>query len=101
MDDRFWARLSRKVRAYRSLEGAHGWPVVLADLAHFCHYNRPIPKISPITGSVDPIAMAVAAGRHEVFLRIIEMIDANDQKIRAWMHDDATQEQRLNDETPY
>lgn len=97
-----WEKLSRKVRAYRSLEGAHGFQTVMADLAQFCHYNRPITKINPITNAVDPIAMAIAAGRHEVFLRILTMMDTNDEKLRSWMHDDMVQEQRLNDdETSY
>ena len=96
--DRTWHKLSRKVQAYRSLEGAHGFAVVMADLAEFCHYSRPTTKISPITQSVDPIAMAQAEGRREVFLRIKTMIDTNDIKIRSWMHDEMMQVERANDE---
>jgi hypothetical protein len=96
--DKAWWRLSRKTQAYRSLEGAHGWPIVIADLAQFCHYNRPLIKVNPVTNAVDPIAMAVAAGRHEVFLRIKEMIDTNDVKIRGWMHDEMAQMERISNE---
>lgn len=98
MWDKKWHSLSRKVQAYRSLEGAHGWPLVCSDLADFCHYSRPIIKVSPVTSQVDPIAMAVAAGRHEVFLRVKTMMDTNDIKIRAWMHDDMMQLERMGNE---
>ena len=96
--NRHWHKLSRKVQAYRSLEGAHGFAIVMADLADFCHYSRPIIKISPVTNQVDPIAMAVAAGRHEVFLRIKTMMDTNDIKIRSWMHDEMMQLERMDNE---
>jgi hypothetical protein len=96
--NRHWGKLSRKVAAYRSLEGCHGWPVVVADLAAFCSYRRPTTKISPVTASVDPIAMAIAEGRREVFLRILEMMDTNDIKIRSWMHDEMMQLERGNED---
>jgi hypothetical protein len=99
--DKTWWRLSRKVQAYRSLEGAHGFAIVMADLADFCHYNRPTTKISPVTQSVDPIAMAQAEGRREVFLRIKAMMDVNDIKIRSWMHDEMMQLERVGNENDF
>lgn len=86
-------RLSRKVQAYRSLEAANGFEIVMADLAKFCHYNRPTTKVSPVTASVDPIAMAQAEGRREVYLRILEMMDTNEAKIRAWIQNEMIREQ--------
>lgn len=97
--DKKWWRLSRKVNAYRSLEGAHGWPIVAADLAEFCYWKKSTNKVSPVTITTDPLAMAQAEGRREVFLRIMEMMDTNDIKIRSWMHDEMMQAERAEDET--
>lgn len=55
--------------------------VVLAELRKFCHWNRPTLKVSATTGMVDPLAMANAEGRREVFLRIVELCNLNDEKI--------------------
>jgi hypothetical protein len=97
LDPRRWWRLTRKVNAYKSLEGAHGWEIVCADLADFCNYTRPTTKISPVTASIDPVAMAQAEGRREVFLRIKAMMDTNDVRIRQLMHAEMMQQERLND----
>lgn len=90
-----WARVTRKMQAYRSLQQAKGFETVMADLAAFCHYRKPTTRISPVTASVDPIAMAQTEGRREVYLRIIEMMDLEDSKIRAMMRDEFETEQRL------
>ena len=55
---------------------------VLADLQRFCHDNRPTVKVSKATGMVDPIAMAIAEGRREVFLRIKEHLKLDDRDLQ-------------------
>lgn len=44
---------------------------VLADLAKFCRANDTVLQLSPVTRTIDPLASAQAAGRREVFLRIM------------------------------
>lgn len=51
--------------------------IVLTDLRRFCHADRPTIKISPLTGTVDPIATAVAEGQRQVWLRIMEHLKAD------------------------
>lgn len=48
---------------------------VLRDLAEFCHSSRSTLKVSPTTRQVDPLAMAAAEGRRDVFRRIVAFID--------------------------
>jgi hypothetical protein len=56
---------------------------ILADLQRFCYATRPTIKVSPATGMVDPIAMAVCEGRREVFLRISEYLKLDDRDLQA------------------
>lgn len=46
--------------------------VVLADLRTFCRLDSPTVCVSPATGTIDPVAMALAEGRREVLLRILK-----------------------------
>ncbi|MBP7947950.1 MAG: hypothetical protein KA191_18090 [Verrucomicrobia bacterium] len=73
-------RLFRKSDAFKacfcedgeiSRDGAR----VLRDLAEFCHQDRSTLKVSPTTRQVDPLAMAAAEGRRDVFRRIVAFID--------------------------
>lgn len=48
--------------------------IVIRELAHFCHVTRPSYKISPKSGTIDPLATHVAEGRREVFMRITSLI---------------------------
>jgi hypothetical protein len=48
----------------------HG-QAVLKDLAKFCRANDTVLQLSPVTRTIDPLATAQAAGRREVFLRIM------------------------------
>lgn len=52
--------------------------VVIADLAKFCRARGSTAMVSPQTGSIDPIAMAMVEGRREVFNRINEYLYIND-----------------------
>lgn len=52
--------------------------VVLADLRRFCHADRPVTRLTPVSGAVDPYATCVAAGRLEVWQRIEKFLTIND-----------------------
>lgn len=43
---------------------------VLRDLGKFCHMNTSTLKVSPITRTVDTVAMGAAEGRRDVARRI-------------------------------
>lgn len=47
---------------------------VLADIARFSGGWKSNVKVSPVTGGVDPIALGVAEGRREVWLRILSVL---------------------------
>ncbi len=52
--------------------------IILRELARFCYANRPTAKISPRLGNIDPLAMAIAEGRREVFLYILNILNTDD-----------------------
>lgn len=54
----------------------------LADLEKFCYASKPTIKVSPMSGQIDPYAMAVAEGRREVFLRIKEYLKLDDRDLQ-------------------
>lgn len=82
-------KLDRKRRAYRQLFLADGGganepaKVVMADLARFCNATKPSVRVSPQTGAIDPMAMAVGEGRREVYLRIQTHLGLTDADVRA------------------
>lgn len=57
-----------------------GARVLMAELSRFCFVRKSAIKVSKITGSIDPIAMAVAEGRREVFMRIIDILGFSDEQ---------------------
>ena len=80
------AKLRRRKYAYRRLflgeDGLNAdGQVVLADLAKFCRANSSTAIVSPVSRSVDPIAMAMAEGRREVWLRIAAHLHIDDRVI--------------------
>lgn len=84
--DRIRARLTRRSDAYRALFLHAGQlgpqaEVVLRDLAKYCYADKPTLKVSPITGQSDPLAMAFAEGRRDVFNRIKAMCNLTDDQI--------------------
>lgn len=54
----------------------------LKDLAHFCYADRTCIKMSPKSGTIDPIATAVAEARREVWLRITQAMNIDDKEIQ-------------------
>jgi hypothetical protein len=53
--------------------------LVLADLRRFCKANSSTIMVSPVSRTVDPIAMAMAEGRREVWLRLSGMLHIDEK----------------------
>jgi hypothetical protein len=92
-------RVHRRISSYRAVflvaRGAAGAPppwwafwrprrggelappaeVVLRDLANYCYARRPTLKVSQADQHVDPLAMAFAEGRRDVYLHILTMLN--------------------------
>jgi hypothetical protein len=80
------AKLRRRRYAYRRLFlGDNGLnadgQIVLADLAKFCRANNSTAIVSPVSRSVDPIAMAMAEGRREVWLRLMAHLHIDERVV--------------------
>lgn len=77
-------RIFRKRQAYRRVflrddgELNEDAKVIMTDLSKFCRARGSTAMVSPQSGSIDPIAMAMAEGRREVFNRINEYLHIND-----------------------
>lgn len=54
---------------------------VLADLRQFCRFTTSTTVVSPVAGTVDPLASAQAEGRREVFCRIVQYLNLSDADI--------------------
>lgn len=54
----------------------------IGDLARFCYANRSCIKMSPKSGTIDPIATAVAEARREVFLRITQAMNLDERELQ-------------------
>lgn len=55
--------------------------IVVRDLARFCGAYHSTVKVSPITGTMDPLASAVAQGRREVWLRLQASLRLPDEAV--------------------
>lgn len=55
--------------------------IVLADLRKFCRANSTTVMVSPISKQIDPIAMAMAEGRREVWLRIMAHLLIDEKQV--------------------
>lgn len=64
---------------------------LVALLAEFCHARRSSIIVSPGSGTVDPLATAVAEGRREVLLWLMAKAGADDDRL-----DKAIQAEVLN-----
>jgi hypothetical protein len=79
--------LSRSTAYQRTFLGDDGRPdadaaIVLADLKRFCYVERTTAKVSLTTQTIDPLAMAFAEGRREVFMRLTGFLHLDDATIR-------------------
>lgn len=55
--------------------------IVLADLRRFCRAHASTAIISPVSKAVDPIAMAMAEGRREVWLRLMAHLHVDEKQV--------------------
>jgi hypothetical protein len=60
--------------------------IVLADLAHYCYAKKPTLKVSQVDQHTDPLAMAFAEGRRDVFNRITAMCNLTSDQIDRIAH---------------
>jgi hypothetical protein len=79
-------KIRRRRYAYRRLflgeDGLNAdGEIVLADLAKFCRATNSTAVVSPVSQRVDPIAMAMAEGRREVWLRIAAHLHIDERTV--------------------
>ena len=55
--------------------------IVLADLRRFCRATGSTAVVSPVSKSIDPIAMAMAEGRREVWLRLMAHLHVDEKQV--------------------
>lgn len=60
--------------------------IVLADLANYCYARKPTLKVSQVDQHADPLAMAFAEGRRDVFNRIVAMCNLTSDQIDRIAH---------------
>lgn len=78
--------INRKTSYRRIFQDASGnispdAEIVLADLRRFCRATSTTVTVSPISKSIDPIAMAMAEGRREVWLRIMAHLHIDEKQV--------------------
>jgi hypothetical protein len=78
--------LNRKAAYRRTFFDASGnigrdAEIVLADLRKFCRANSTTVIVSPISKSIDPLAMAMAEGRREVWLRLMAHLHIDEKQV--------------------
>jgi len=84
---KLWQRVFRRRQNYRRLflDGDGNVnpsaEVVLADLKRFCRVETSTVTVSPVTKTIDPLAMAMAEGRREVWNRIQQYLHMADREI--------------------
>lgn len=86
LGDRRWAYRALFLHDDGKTPNAAG-EVVLRDLARYCYANKPTLKVSQVTQQADPIAMAFAEGRRDVFNRIVAMCHLTDDQIHRIAHE--------------
>lgn len=80
-------RILNRKQAYRRLfQDASGnlsrdGELVLADLRRFCRATSTTVHVSPISKSIDPLAMAMAEGRREVWMRIMAHLHLDEKQV--------------------
>lgn len=55
--------------------------VVMTDLRKFCRATGSTVVVSPVTKQIDPIAMAMAEGRREVWNRIMAHLHVDEKQV--------------------
>lgn len=69
-----------------TLLGVDGKPhrhaeMMLADLRRFCRATASTAIVSPVSKTIDPIAMGMAEGRREVWNRIMAHLNLDDRTV--------------------
>lgn len=62
---------------------------VVRDMARWCGAYRTSFKVSPVSRTADPVAMAYAEGRRSAFLRLQAMLKLPDEQVLAALDEDA------------
>jgi hypothetical protein len=55
--------------------------IVLADLKKFCRAQSTTVTVSPISKNIDPLAMAMAEGRREVWMRLMAHLHIDEKQV--------------------
>lgn len=85
--ERLRARLFRRRAMYRAVFKEPGGDLqpaadfVMKDLARYCYASNTTLKVSHVTQQSDPLGMAFAEGRRDVFLRIVAMCNLTPDQI--------------------
>jgi len=80
-------KILRRKRSYRRVfldgDGNLGpeAKVVLGDLRRFCRATSSTMIVSPVSKTIDPLAMAMAEGRREVWNRIQAHLYVNEKQV--------------------
>lgn len=89
------SRILQRKQAYRhTFLDQDGKPhynaeIVLADLKRFCRANSSTVVVSPVSKSIDPLAMAMAEGRREVWNRLMAHLYVDEKLIFNLTEDDS------------
>ena len=92
--NKLWQRVFRRRQSYRRLFlDGDGKPnvsaeIVLADLKRFCRAETSTAVVSPVSKAIDPLAMAMAEGRREVWNRIQSYLHMADREITQLKEED-------------
>lgn len=54
--------------------------VIFGDLKRFCHVDRSTVKVTA-ANTIDPLAMAMAEGRREVFMRMVQIMNLDESAL--------------------
>jgi hypothetical protein len=80
-------RILNRKHAYRSVffdasgEISPNAEIVLADLKKFCRATSSTVMVSPISKTIDPMAMAMAEGRREVWMRLMAHLHIDEKQV--------------------
>ena len=80
-------RILNRKHAYRSvfMDASGGInpnaEIVLADLKKFCRATSSTVMVSPISKQIDPMAMAMAEGRREVWMRLMAHLHIDEKQV--------------------
>ena len=83
IDTQPWWAVWRKPEPDKLTQAAE---IVMRDLAEYCYVKRPTLTVSAVTKQADPIGMAFAEGRRDVFNRIASLLELTSEDIERIAH---------------